>query len=330
MAEHTPRWKIAAPLILTLLLFAAWSAYWWIAIQFAETKFAEGRTRLENIMSLECGSENWGGYPYRFVYTCTNARISLKRNYSVLTSAKLELLTQAYNPNHIISILTGPTRFTEPRNGIDLTAEHLPAVSGIKLNRGKFRLASTQIKDLVVRQSGKDVFAASQIDLHARPASKGQSGYDVAFDARTVQIISAPAPAIALDTVSGEINADRLPAGIVTNLVDLARGSAAAGTVFTLNRLDVRAGTITANASGSTTINNQGQLNGALKTRVENLDGLLDDLTARNAVTKKQARTAASLLGLFKSQGDIAADLRFKDGQIYWGPLKLGQHAPLF
>lgn len=329
MAETTSRLKIAAPLIAMLVLLAAWSGWWWFASNLAQTKFAEARATHADRFGLACASEGWSGYPYRIMFTCTDAVIDLKRPGTTIRSAKLDILAQAYNPSHIIARLTGPSEIENPRQGLMLTTEHLPLVTGVKFKSGQFAIASSRISDLTVKQDGEAVLTVKSATLHLRPA-ESRPGFDVAADASDVIAMPGKQTAIPFERVEASGNFDKLPPGGHRNLSELARAVAVAGTLFTLDGFAAKTSGVSATASGAISINQQGKLTGGLTTRLQNLDKLLTELTARGVVKEKQAKAASTLLGLFKTPDGIAADLRFKDGNIYWGPIKLGRHAPLF
>lgn len=330
MAATASPLKIATPLLLVLVLLAGWSAYWFWAIQFAEKTFNEQRVRQQAKTALTCAGENWGGYPFRIMFTCTGAHLGLDKGRTIIDAPSLDIIAQAYNPNHVIVRLNGPTNIAQPNQGVSLNVEHLPVVTGIKLSAGRFKQASLKVKSVTVRNGADTILTADEINVHGRPGSNGNNGLDIALDGRSVLINPPPAPPVRLDSVTADINADQLPSGLSTSLKQFARASAAAGTVFTLNHATASLGDVSATAAGTATITTVGQINGTLKTTVHNLDALLGDLAARNIISNKQARAANTLLGLFKTKDGIAADLRLKDGQIYWGPLKLGQHEALF
>ena len=60
-----------APLAAVLLLLAGWSAYWFIAETTARRMAETRRSELAATGTrLTCGSESWGGYPFRFEFVC--------------------------------------------------------------------------------------------------------------------------------------------------------------------------------------------------------------------------------------------------------------------
>ena len=87
---------------------------------------------------------------------------------------------------------------------------------------------------------------------------------------------------------------------------------------------------MTLQAAGNLKIDRNGLLDGQLKTRVQNLNQLLSDLEQRGIITSKDAKGSATMLGLFNKGGSVNVDLLFKQGDIYWGPFKLGRQTPLF
>ena len=330
MAETTPRWKIAAPLVLMLVLLGGWSVYWWLAMRLAENYVAAERARLAEKVSLACGQENWGGYPYRITFTCSGATLTLHREGATVQAPELAMLAQVYNPMHIIVRVTGPTSFHQSWQGLALTAQHLPAVTGIKMGRVQLHQASMRVKNLTVTEGAITIFSASEFAIHARPSPTEGKDMDIALNGTDVSFAPAAVPPIRLDTMSARISTDKWPIGLVTNLSEFARRAASTGTHFSLDQFQAAAGAVSATAQGDATILPNGRVDGTLKTKVQNVKELLSDLRARGLINKSQAKAATALLGLFSSGDGVATDLRFQDGQVYWGPIKLGQHAPLF
>ncbi|MGI9462801.1 MAG: DUF2125 domain-containing protein, partial [Aestuariivirgaceae bacterium] len=99
---------------------------------------------------------------------------------------------------------------------------------------------------------------------------------------------------------------------------------------FNIEQLEVTYGDTRLTAKGVMHIKASGYLDGALKTRVSQLDSLLNKLQAREVLSASKAKAAGTLLGLFDRGNGVAADLRFKDGELFWGPVKLGRHPVLF
>ncbi|HUR42849.1 MAG TPA: DUF2125 domain-containing protein [Aestuariivirga sp.] len=76
-----------APLTAIIVLSTVWSIYWYVARQRAEL-FAQG-------LSLLCASENWGGYPLRFEFSCISPTVNFSSGLTV-RSAALFAVAQAY------------------------------------------------------------------------------------------------------------------------------------------------------------------------------------------------------------------------------------------
>ncbi len=329
MAQTTPRWRIALPLIAVVVLFAIWSAWWWWASSFAQSKFAEARQLQADRLRIDCSNESWGGYPYRILFTCRGPHITLRKSGTQIFADRLDILAHAYNPTHIIARLTGPTRIANPAKAVSLEAVHLPAVTGVKLSGGRLKIATSRVKNLTLRDRAI-AMTADEIVLHARPANTPRTGIDFALQAAGLAATPSGAPAVTLDVLTGQANLDKLPARTGGTFEMLLRALADSGSTMTIDRLEAGAGQFKATASGSASIARNGLVTGTIKTIINDPAPVMSGLQERGLLSKKQASTAGALLGLFKTEQGVSADLRLKDGKIYWGPLKLGQHAPLF
>ena len=79
---------VAIPVTLFIVGAIAWSIYWFVAIGEIERRVTEIRDRQASQgVTLVCGNEGWGGYPFRFIFTCEKAVIDVKDD----TPLRLEL-----------------------------------------------------------------------------------------------------------------------------------------------------------------------------------------------------------------------------------------------
>ena len=70
-------WRMFGPLLLVLLLMAGWSIYWLFASAAARNASEAARLRLAGDgIRLDCSKEEWGGFPFRFEFTCDGPRLT--------------------------------------------------------------------------------------------------------------------------------------------------------------------------------------------------------------------------------------------------------------
>ncbi|MGL6181216.1 MAG: DUF2125 domain-containing protein, partial [Aestuariivirga sp.] len=126
MKEQKPAprpWRMLFPLFAVLALGLAWSAYWIIASSLAQTAVAERRTALaERGQRLDCSEERWGGFPFRFAFTCADPVLTAD-TAGTAQASRLRAVAMAYNPWHLLLLVDGPTRLSR-RDGAGLTLNH--------------------------------------------------------------------------------------------------------------------------------------------------------------------------------------------------------------
>src|SRR5687767_2361733 len=81
-AELAPRrrpWLIATPLILVLVLAAAWSGVWYYTAREAEARVNDWQAQQASAGRVfSCGSQKVGGFPFRIEVRCGDAAVELK------------------------------------------------------------------------------------------------------------------------------------------------------------------------------------------------------------------------------------------------------------
>lgn len=134
--KPTPRpWRMLLPLLVVLVLAAAWSVYWLVAASAARNTFDERMAfATERGQRLDCASEDWGGYPFRFEFTCDKPVVTDKA-LGVLSSGRLRAVAMAYNPWHVLLLVDGPTIFT-PAGRPPLTLDHHTILTSLQFADG--------------------------------------------------------------------------------------------------------------------------------------------------------------------------------------------------
>jgi hypothetical protein len=83
--EAVRPWKMLLPLILVLVLAMAWSIYWFVAIGWPRTRLQSEREKLAGQgVSLTCTEESWGGFPFRFEFTCSSPLLKCRTRQSAV------------------------------------------------------------------------------------------------------------------------------------------------------------------------------------------------------------------------------------------------------
>jgi hypothetical protein len=292
MTAHT---KMALPLAGVVCLAALWSAYWFIASGAAQGALAEQRAALAaEGLTLTCAREDWGGFPFRFAWTCEKPSLSLatSRGPVTVSATGFEALAMAYNPWHLLAAMAGPTQFKEP--GLALTAAHEPARGSLLAGRNPS--ATLEIKTLKIDQLG----AAARLLISAR--ATGAEG-DLAADAAGV-VVERPEIDIPIDSAS--LRAHGTLAGKVE-----------------INELSLTSGKIEVQGSGEGELGASGLLTGRFGAETNDIDGLLNLVAP---VLHMSPAEQASVRTMFAT-GKVT--LTVKDGTVYWGLFPIAKIDPV-
>jgi hypothetical protein len=363
------RWLVALPLIIVLLLAVAWSGFWLYAAARAEGILAEWRAREAQAgRSYACERQSIGGFPFRFELVCSPASANLASNEPkvALTAAEVHIAGQVYDPTLLIAEVGAPLTIAvvgeQPVRArwslLQISIRGRPPaperVSMVVDNAGIDRPEG---------QSGAPLLRAKRIELHGRVASgsvRDRPVLDLAatlggFMAPTVHpMLQQPLDVSMAGTLRGLDNLRPLP------LPARLRQLQAAGGRLEIKQARIQQGDVLAVAAGSLGLTRDGRLDGELTVTAAGLDKVLpklgiDQLVASpqaleptfgaldrllpglGRIARKQAGTGLAVgLALIGQPAElegrkaISLPLRFADGAVYLGPVKVGAVAPLF
>lgn len=293
-------WRMFGPLALVLLLFGGWSVFWLFASTAARATFATERHRLEaQGFRLDCAKETWGGYPFRFEFTCAAPRFSTPR--ATVTAQHLEAVVQAYNPRHAIVLIDGPAMVEGSSRSLAL--QHGRALISFIVEGRKLSRFSAEIPTLVA----KDLGSAARVLLHGRATKEGL--WEFALAAEGAELALPGQPRLEIDAADA-----RLSGGSDSSL-DIASVSLSQGKVKLWGK-------------GGMGLDEQNRPAGKIELTTNDLDGLLKVAAPFFLMTGKDRAALRLFLSLFGKE--IRADMIFQDGEFYWGPVRLGELTPLF
>lgn len=291
---------MALPLIAVVALLALWSGYWFVAMHFARLKAAEERAKLAaQGVNLVCDSENWGGYPFRFEFSCTQPRLTLGDGTRAAAS-RLEALAQAYMPWHVMLLLDGPTALT-PRGQPSLEARHGRAVASINLRSPNEPVVIAETRNLEVKGLG-----TAQHALLSYRQRGGGTREDAAVDASVVTVTLPGRPPVSFDRITADATAE-------------ARQS------FTLRSAQATSGTLTLQATGAATLDAERRPQGQVEASLNDPAAAAKLIAAIAGLTAEQQNAVTTALALFGGKATLTA----RDGVLSLGPLPIAKLQPL-
>lgn len=287
------------PLAAIVLLAVLWSVFWYVVQGIARTEFDKARAAMaERGLALACGAEGWGGYPFRFEYHCQIPDL-IESGTSRLRSTKLQAVALAYRPWHVIIFLQGET-YVAPNNGPPLKVKHGDAVASIVAQSANSGTATLEVPNLNLN----GILTTQHILLSARTSDMRQVTYAIAIDKLALNLPDL-APLL-LDEIQSQ--------GTITQDRTLVINSALA-----------RQGGLELSATGQLALDPERHPKGQLTLTTNDGPKLLDVITGTFHISEQERTALAAMLTVTGNQITLMAN----DGQLYAGPLWLGELAPI-
>jgi hypothetical protein len=321
-AELTPRrrlWLIALPLVLVLVLAAAWSGFWYYASREAEVRINDWQAQQAKAGRVfSCGSQTVGGFPFRIEVRCGDVAIELKDTQPpvALKLAQILVVSQVWDPKLLIAEFIGPLSASDPGQAPYITATWTLAqasVRGTPAVPERASIAADNLKLEGAAPGNPPLFDARHAEFHAR-MQFGSWPHNPAIDL-AVTLNGAAAPGL------GPYTRDPLDADILAllhGMKDLApkplpvrlREWQAAGGRLEIQKARVAQGEALATAIGTLALSQRGRLDGALQLNAAGLDKLLPTLTGeRKAAPLGLDRAAPALNALDRAVPGLGARL---------------------
>lgn len=129
-------WRIFFPSILLLIVFVAWSGFWWFAAGKAEDSWNDIVERqAARGVTITCGERAIEGFPFRFEVRCTRPDITVAREDGPrrITAGAVRLVGQIYQPNKFIAEADGPLVVEVPATATRLEARWKSATASLSV-----------------------------------------------------------------------------------------------------------------------------------------------------------------------------------------------------
>lgn len=298
----TRRWKMFIPLGVVLVLAVLWSVYWFAAMAIAKQRFAAEREQLTaQGLSLTCGTEGWGGFPFHFEFSCA-APVMAFKGKAELRSSSLLLVALAYAPWQVAALIDGPSKLSGTgRSPMDATHQRIMAVATFE-GDGKARF-SAEIPALSIPGVGN----AEKLMVHSRPSSLG--GTDVALSVTRLTYQPEGQQALAVD--QGDVLGTLLP-----------------DNALKIDKAEFQQGALRYWGSGTLALDSENRISGRIDTETNDLNRLLDILGPQLQLTDQQMNGLRTMLGLLGNEAKAA--IIAKDGIVYVGPFAAAELKPLY
>lgn len=336
---------VFVPTLIVVVLAAAWTVFWFHAASVARATLAGWQAREEQSgRSFRCGSQSFGGYPFRIEMRCTNAAADLQKASPPLQIRVGNFLAvaQVYQPTLLIVEFGAPLTVTQPGSSVTVAGEWTLAQASLRGLPTSPERVSAAIDNLRLSRpdaAGAVLFGVRHVELHARLDPASRPDHPVVDLAARIEQGTAPSAGPPFDQpLDVEI------AAVLEGLPDLEPKPAAqllrelqqkGGVLQVVNAHVARAGML-ATGTGTLGLSPQGRLDGAIDVTISGLDsnlleGLVPSLKGGNA-----SLLGAGLLALLgkptelEGRPAVVMPLRFTDGAVALGPVPLGRIGPLY
>lgn len=357
-------------LLLVAALFGGWSWFWYAATEKAQATVEGWRAREAKAGRFyTCGSETYGGYPFRFELDCIAASALFQSNQPPVEvkTRGIMVAAQVYQPTLLITEFRGPLTLATPGQAPHLVVNWKSAQSSVRGTPAAPERVSLVLDrpviDGVNNGSTRTLLRAARAEIHGRLAEGS------ALSQPVIEVALRLAGAMAPDL--HPVTAEPVDANIDTVLRGLNDFSArpwherfrqiqAAGGRIDVTQARLQQGETIAVGNGSVSINANGRLQGQLRVTMVGLEQFLKQIGAQQMVqTSPQVdKLAGALDRLSPGLGNMARQqvganlsaginmigeqttlegkravtlpLRFDDGRTFLGPIPLGDAPALF
>ena len=362
------RWRIWAPVAAIILLAALWSGLWYVSASVADRALA-GWVEREAAAgrAYSCGSETVGGFPFDIRARCADVTAEIKNSqppYSIGAKA-LDFVAEIYRPTRLIGDVTGPltiaTTGQPPSLAADWTRARL-VVSGVPPYPDTLSIELTA-PHLDRAAGGESLFNAKRADFHARITEGSPRDHPVVDMTLHLAGASATFHRLLGQLIDGDVDA------IVRGLTDLSpkpwadrmREIQAAGGGIEIKSFRLTQANAIVVGAGTLGLSAEGKLNGVVRVAIVGIEqivpqlgidrmigqgldqlsgsgGTLDRLVPGLSETIRETANASVIENL-KKMGEpttidnrpaILLPLRFVNGAIYLGMLRIGEAPALF
>ena len=369
-SAHRRRWYYVALLVFIAALAGGWSSLWYYAAGKARAEMDTWRAREAAAGRIyDCGMQSIGGFPFRFEVNCDKASALFRSNQPPveIRTAGLLAAAQIYQPSLLISEFKGPLTVAAPGQPPSIIANWKLAQTSVHNTAlSPDRVAVVINGPVVDRVNGgqqQNLLSAKRVELHARIVEGSATSNPVVEVVLRLTAGSAPGihPA-AVAPIDAEIT------GVLRGLSDLTpmpfsqrlRQMQAAGGRIDITSARIKQDETIAIGTGSLSLNRAGRLDGQLQVTVAGLQPFLNAIGAQKALQSSpdMDKVAGALDRLLPGLGGVAREqagsnisagigmlgkqtslegkravtlpLRFSDGAIFLGPIKIGNAPALF
>ena len=363
------RWP-AALIAFVVVLAGLWAGAWYYGSGVLERTIDGWKAREAQAGRVyACATQTIGGFPFGIELRCADAHAELTSTQPPLSVKARDMLVSAtvWQPTVLTTEFVGPLTVAEPGQAVTISANWRHAqtkVHGLPTSPESVSIVVEQ--PVVDRAAGENLFKADRLDLNGRLVSG--TVQDNPVIEMVLKLAAAAAPSwhpAAATPVNADVTAvlrglkDFAPKPWPERFRELQ----AAGGRIEIKNARVQQNETIAVANGTLSLSAAGRLDGQLRLTVANLEKFLPTLGLDQMLSQEQAspqvnnaigaldrlmpglgnvarKNAAPMIAAsvnmmgqpaeLEGKRAVALPLRFDDGMVSLGPLKLGATPSLF
>jgi hypothetical protein len=363
------RWPVFVPFFLVVVLGALWTAGWFYIAARAPSEIDGWRAREAAAGRLYgCGTQSIAGFPFRMEVRCSDpsAQLSDMAPPLALRAADAFVTWQIYQPALLIGEFTGPLSLGEPGKPASFLAHWGLAQASLRASlAGPERVSLVCERPSLDRVDGAgnpSVFRAERLEVHGRRVEDSPAD-NPAVDL-VLRLVAASAPTLH-PILAEPLNADIT--AVLSGVADVApkpwpvlfRQWQARGGSLQISKARLQQGDVIAVGEGTLSLTPRGGLSGQMQVTVVELAKVLQALGINQLVSQgdigsaldaldrmlpglgtiaRQNAGAGIVAGLgavgqnttLEGKPAVTVPLRFDDGDISLGPIRIGRAPPLF
>ena len=363
------RWP-AVLIVFLIVLAGFWAGAWYYGSGVLERTIDGWKVREAKAgRAYSCATQTIGGFPFGIELRCADAGAELTSTKPPLALKARDMLVsaQVWQPTQLTTEVAGPLTIAEPGQAVTISANWRHAQTKVHGLPTSPESVSIQIEQIAVdRAAGENLFKADRVDLNGRLVSG--TVQDNPVIEMVLKLAAAAAPSwhpAAATPVNADVTAvlrglkDFAPKPWPQRFREMQ----AAGGRIEIRSARVQQNDTIAVANGVLSLSAAGRLDGQLRLTVANLEKFLPTLGLDQMLSQEQAspqlnNAFGALDRILPGLGNVARKnagpaivagvnlmgqptelegkravmlpLRFDDGMVFLGPLKLGATPSLF
>jgi hypothetical protein len=363
------RWP-AILIVFLVALAGLWAGAWYYGSGVLERTIDGWKVREAQAGRVyTCATQTIGGFPFGIELRCAGAGAELKSTKPPLSLKARDMLVSAHvwQPTVLTTEFAGPVTIAEPGQAVTISANWRHAQTKVHGLPTSPESVSIEVEQPIVdRAAGENLFKADRLDLNGRLVSG--TVQDNPVIETVLKLVAASAPSwhpAAATPVNADVTAvlrglkDFSPKPWPQRFRELQ----AAGGRIEIKNARLQQNETIAVANGTLGLSAAGRLDGQLRLTVANLEKFLPTLGLDQMLSQEQAspqinsafgaldrlvpglgkvarKNAAPMIAAsvnlmgqpaeLEGKRAVALPLKFDDGMVSLGPLKLGATPPLF